>query len=132
MAGVCAVCQKPDSKVCSRCRNAFYCSPEHQKVDWKTHKVSCTKLYTVKQNDVLGRHLVASRDIPAGTILLKENALMISPDDTSLPMCLGCHQELKWTYCTCSKCGLPVCNKECELVGFEILIMSLLTFVLIN
>jgi len=29
------------SKVCSRCRNALYCSPECQKKCWKAHKKTC-------------------------------------------------------------------------------------------
>jgi hypothetical protein len=28
---------------CSGCKNAFYCCPEHQKLDWKNHKVFCRR-----------------------------------------------------------------------------------------
>ena len=30
--------------VCSRCGVAFYCSKEHQKAHWKTHKAHCSVL----------------------------------------------------------------------------------------
>lgn len=29
------------TKRCGRCRNAYYCSLEHQKEHWKTHKKEC-------------------------------------------------------------------------------------------
>ncbi len=28
-------------KACGRCRLVLYCSPEHQKAAWKTHKLTC-------------------------------------------------------------------------------------------
>jgi len=28
---------------CSSCKAVYYCSPEHQKQDWATHKLQCTK-----------------------------------------------------------------------------------------
>lgn len=37
----CAVCKQPSEKKCSLCGNVFYCSREHQKADWKTHKSKC-------------------------------------------------------------------------------------------
>ena len=29
-------------KSCGLCRAAYYCSPEHQELDWETHKLTCT------------------------------------------------------------------------------------------
>ncbi|KAJ6622892.1 hypothetical protein B0H10DRAFT_1787284 [Mycena sp. CBHHK59/15] len=37
----CTVCNTPTSKKCARCGTAYYCSPAHQKSDWKTHKSAC-------------------------------------------------------------------------------------------
>ena len=39
----CAVCEAPADKRCSRCRSIFYCTPEHQRSHWKTHKTACQK-----------------------------------------------------------------------------------------
>ncbi|XP_044747045.1 egl nine homolog 1 isoform X2 [Coccinella septempunctata] len=40
----CAVCGHTDKLYsCSRCKLIFYCSKEHQKKDWKKHKVDCGK-----------------------------------------------------------------------------------------
>jgi hypothetical protein len=40
---ICNVCQKPSTLRCSKCRQAYYCSKECQKKDWKLHKKSCGK-----------------------------------------------------------------------------------------
>jgi hypothetical protein len=39
----CAVCNKKSTNRCSRCQCRFYCSLEHQKEDWKQHKINCKK-----------------------------------------------------------------------------------------
>jgi hypothetical protein len=40
----CLVCTKATSLQCSKCRVAYYCSPECQKIHWKvTHKNECCK-----------------------------------------------------------------------------------------
>ena len=31
-------------KQCSGCRSVWYCSPEHQMLDWGTHKKACEEL----------------------------------------------------------------------------------------
>lgn len=35
---------------CSRCKLSFYCSQEHQKLDWKRHKAECKKV--IKEKNV--------------------------------------------------------------------------------
>lgn len=38
----CELCGKMENLLkCGRCRNSFYCSKDHQKQDWKTHKLIC-------------------------------------------------------------------------------------------
>lgn len=38
----CELCGKmANLLICGRCRNSFYCSKEHQKEDWKNHKLTC-------------------------------------------------------------------------------------------
>jgi len=34
----------PKLLTCSKCRGAFYCSKEHQVLDWKRHKKECAKI----------------------------------------------------------------------------------------
>eukprot|EP00978_Attheya_sp_CCMP212_P004806 scaffold10586_cov46-Attheya_sp.AAC.4 len=47
---ICAWCKKSSSalenkplKKCSGCNDSFYCSREHQKLDWKQHKIDCVR-----------------------------------------------------------------------------------------
>jgi hypothetical protein len=58
------------------------------------------------------RHLVASRTIEAGTIILKENPLIFGPQG-SKPICLGCCQIVTEKSPRCEKCGFPLCSKAC-------------------
>ncbi len=39
----CAQCRtrEPPLQVCSCCKQVFYCSRQHQRLDWKTHKLTC-------------------------------------------------------------------------------------------
>lgn len=38
----CELCGKMENLlICGRCRSSFYCSKEHQKEDWKNHKLIC-------------------------------------------------------------------------------------------
>jgi hypothetical protein len=38
----CTVCNKPGCEMaCGKCKSAFYCGPEHQKVDYARHKHTC-------------------------------------------------------------------------------------------
>ncbi|KAJ6580954.1 hypothetical protein B0H19DRAFT_1113001 [Mycena capillaripes] len=37
----CLVCGRPTTQWCSRCHNAFYCSPEHLRGDWGRHREQC-------------------------------------------------------------------------------------------
>jgi hypothetical protein len=41
---VCAVCSTPALSKCARCKSVSYCSPAHQKEDWKAHKTDCPRL----------------------------------------------------------------------------------------
>lgn len=46
----CELCGKMENLLkCGRCRNSFYCSKEHQKQDWKKHKLSCKEPQPPKQ-----------------------------------------------------------------------------------
>lgn len=43
----CIICNRFDRLLrCSRCKIAVYCSKEHQKLDWKHHKLFCLKNIT--------------------------------------------------------------------------------------
>lgn len=115
----CAVCNKNSTQRCSNCRKVSYCCKDHQKADWKNHKPDCFPA-EIKYNDIVGRHLVATREIQPGEILLKEKPLVAGPkhcgDKTGkciFPICLGCFRIVSNKY-FCTKCKWPMCNEECE------------------
>ena len=37
----CARCGGPAASACGRCKSAYYCSRNCQKLDWSRHKVAC-------------------------------------------------------------------------------------------
>ena len=37
----CKICNIETSLKCSRCKSIYYCSIEHQKIDWSIHKCEC-------------------------------------------------------------------------------------------
>ena len=39
----CIVCGAEATNFCASCRNAYYCSRDHQRIDWPNHKKVCTK-----------------------------------------------------------------------------------------
>lgn len=41
MVDICKVCHKKATYHCSKCKMAWYCTKEHQKVDWINHKYEC-------------------------------------------------------------------------------------------
>jgi hypothetical protein len=75
MSGKCAVCLAEAQQQCAGCKNVFYCGKSHQKSHWKSHKDECRPV-KVLMDPVLGRHLVATRDIAQGELVLRELPLV--------------------------------------------------------
>ncbi|XP_050334966.1 SET domain-containing protein SmydA-8 [Bactrocera neohumeralis] len=118
--GNCAVCGVAASQKCGGCRNVVYCGKEHQIIHWKKgHKAEC-KCYEIATNDILGRHLRATRDIKKGEIFLREKPFIYGPKVASAPTCLGCHRSLpnpvppQKNFYKCSRCSWPLCGPQCE------------------
>ncbi|CAG9767247.1 unnamed protein product [Ceutorhynchus assimilis] len=110
----CQVCRNPAKQKCAGCNCVYYCSREHQKFDWKKHKKVC-KSYKVVTNEAEARHIVATKDINPGEIILQEPPLIWGPSQVTVPVCLGCGQAInKEKFQPCSKCGWPVCSQICE------------------
>ncbi|KAG8322786.1 hypothetical protein J6590_015777 [Homalodisca vitripennis] len=107
----CSICQGEASKRCGGCHMVSYCGKEHQKQDWIRHKLLC-KPFKVSEDKILGRHLVATRDIKAGEVVLRESPLLQGPSQVTGPVCLSCLQAISQHNSEpCDKCGWPLCRK---------------------
>lgn len=113
-AASCTICGQPSSLRCSNCGLVVYCSREHQKDDWPKHKKECQP-FKVQQDERLGRYLVASRDIRAEEVVLKEAPIIRGPSQLTEPVCLVCLQALVPGQCVpCNDCGWPMCSEKCR------------------
>ncbi|XP_064097940.1 uncharacterized protein LOC135209187 [Macrobrachium nipponense] len=113
VVGMCANCSNLAKLRCGNCRQAFYCKKECQKEHWKTgHKDQC-RPYQVLQSPELGRYMVASRDLKAGDVILKEDPIVVGPKQITEPVCLGCYKRVDGSY-RCQKCHWPLCSPQCE------------------
>ena len=72
--------------------------------------------YTIVKDELYGRHMVASRNISAGTVIMEDTPLTYGPLTTSTDlgsMCLGCYRRLS-SGRVCRRCGWPVCGDQCS------------------
>ncbi|XP_063848062.1 SET domain-containing protein SmydA-8-like isoform X2 [Scylla paramamosain] len=110
--GMCANCGFLAKLRCSNCRQAFYCKRECQREHWKQgHKDQCQP-FQVLHSPELGRYMVASRDLKAGDIILREDPIVVGPKQVTEPVCLGCYKRVDGSY-RCERCGWPMCGPQC-------------------
>ncbi|XP_034236486.1 uncharacterized protein LOC117642410 [Thrips palmi] len=114
--GPCAVCGEA-GRPCARCRVHYYCGKEHQKKHWRRHKPSCGCI------ELRDGYVVATRDIPAGTLIMRERPTLTFPASTlnyyrnhlEAVLCVGCCADLgQDPPRQCRRCGLPVCDEACS------------------
>ncbi|XP_043198838.1 SET domain-containing protein SmydA-8-like [Amphibalanus amphitrite] len=107
----CAVCASPAASGCSGCHAVFYCGKPHQKAHWKQHKPACVP-YKIAESPELGRHLLATRNIRPGELVLRNAPLVVGPKQFSDALCLGCLRPLGPSVHLC-QCGYPMCSPQC-------------------
>lgn len=73
----------------------------------------------VYQSPIYGNHVVASRPIETGELIILEKPLLVSPYGPSdkLPLCLTCHRDVALST-KCPRCKWPVCGDVCAQVRF--------------
>ncbi|XP_022197560.2 SET domain-containing protein SmydA-8 isoform X2 [Nilaparvata lugens] len=72
------------------------------------------RLYEIQSSEIIGRYLVASRDIEQASVIFHEDALVVGPSQDTRPLCLGCYKSLNLTTSSrCSKCKWPLCANDC-------------------
>ncbi|CAH0725452.1 unnamed protein product, partial [Brenthis ino] len=98
-------------------------SPKEEKDDTEESKIKQDELkkdlcYEIKHSDVMGRYVVATRDIKPGEVIIEAPALAVGPCSGCGLICLGCYRELDETSLTqCSGCKWPLCSSSCSGLG---------------
>ncbi|KAI5638482.1 MYND finger domain-containing protein [Phthorimaea operculella] len=118
---LCEVCQQPASQTCGGCKLVYYCSKAHQKLGWREgHKFKCCA-FKIQYSDTLGRHMVATRDIKPGEMILKEKPAILGPKMSCAAQCLACGKKLDpiktgdvYDFYKCTSCNWPMCDAKCE------------------
>ncbi|XP_053973196.1 SET domain-containing protein SmydA-8-like [Hylaeus volcanicus] len=98
---------------CSGCKLQVYCSKDHQRRDWPRHKSVC-HAWEIHENPELGRHLLASRDLNPGDVILSESPLVWGPSlHTDQRVCVGCGKQCMSSSARCTICLWPACQMHC-------------------
>ena len=79
---------------------------------WQKHKSKC-RPWQITRSPIIGRYLIATRDIKAGEIIIDESAIMLGPKQITEPVCLTCYRPVDGSY-MCSNCGFPMCDADCQ------------------
>ncbi|CAH1164666.1 unnamed protein product [Phyllotreta striolata] len=117
MGEKCAECGAPSELKCSACKLASYCSKEHQKQHWKNHKTAC-RPFEIQVDPLIGKCLVATRDIKPGDVILSELPIVYGPrphmvEEGPVP-CPGCCKLIIGEKSArCEGCDFPVCHPDC-------------------
>jgi len=73
------------------------------------------KPYSILKDEVVGRHMVAARNISAGETIMEDIPLTFGPVCSTgvKPMCLGCYRAVDGSI-LCESCGWPMCSTNCS------------------
>ncbi|KAK7870908.1 hypothetical protein R5R35_005496 [Gryllus longicercus] len=110
----CEVCGTLAARRCASCRLVAYCGRQHQKEHWPAHKELC-RPFQVQESASLGRHLVATRRLEAGALLLAEAPLVTGPRlREPAALCPGCLRAPDPSgLARCPRCLLALCGAAC-------------------
>ncbi|CAH0588795.1 unnamed protein product [Chrysodeixis includens] len=70
--------------------------------------------YEIRHSSIMGRYLVATRDIRPGEVIVEEPAIAVGPCSGCGLICLGCYRELdEANLAKCQGCKWPMCSSSC-------------------
>lgn len=70
--------------------------------------------YSVKVSKLMGRYMVAKKDIEPGEIILSEPPIVVGPCTDCKVQCLGCYKNLEeQAFIKCKTCNWPLCSQKC-------------------
>jgi len=74
--------------------------------------------YRIAENEEIGRHVVATREIPKGDVVFRDKPLITGLSRESEPACLACYNKIDITEQTghvlCARCKWPLCSSSCS------------------
>lgn len=100
------------SSKCSKARSPFYSSDYD---DLEEYDQTKEPLFEIKKSKNIGRYMVAKVHLNPGTIILKENPLVVGPCVGSKVQCIGCYKEIEnnLNEYRCISCEWPICSTNC-------------------
>lgn len=99
-----------DLSYCQKCRCAFYCSVEHQKAQWPTHKLECKHM---ARKGITAVHYTTEEELrkfPIGCFPLSDEACAALPE--ACFVCGATEEEVNLGKTRC--CNMWVCDNEHE------------------
>ncbi|OWR45352.1 pcdc2/rp-8 [Danaus plexippus plexippus] len=87
---LCYICGARAPSHCSKCKKVYYCSRQHQILDWKNHKIECPNL---QQTDPPNSNFVVTEG--AKSLLFKEWELIVDEEDEEDPTNVDTNQEME-------------------------------------
>ena len=106
---VCFLCAKPSTEICDHCNLVGFCSEDHKRAHRQEN--FCFP-FMVELNEVVGRSVVAVRDIEPLELVLWDSPAALGPKMGCSPVCLQCLKPADGRF-RCENCNWPVCDQEC-------------------
>ena len=108
----CFLCGAVAEIACPGCGVVWYCCQAHGRLHYREEEGTCFP-WSVEEREGVGRLMVTTRKVLAGETLFLEEPIVHGPNQVGSPICLTCYSSITLDY-LCSKCGYPMCDKECE------------------
>ncbi|XP_057320206.1 SET domain-containing protein SmydA-8-like [Microplitis mediator] len=110
-SGICEVCKSEAKHRCTGCKIKFYCGAAHQRDDWPQHKLTC-RPWEINESPELGKHLIATRDLNPGDLVIAETPLVWGPARHIERVCVGCGDPN--VRVRCPGCSWYACKVSCD------------------
>ncbi|KAJ7249545.1 hypothetical protein B0H12DRAFT_1019650 [Mycena haematopus] len=91
----CAVCGRETSLWCSRCQNAWYCSPDHMRNDWQHHRSNC------HPPPAYGSNMIATPPPAQTEYISVEAILFLAEEDRPRIITVKCRPPLRPSHGVC-------------------------------